>query len=851
MLARMIANRSIQTKLMIFMIPISLLIVGLAAFTFFTGNMVSRKVQGTEASVTELSAFKQAYSEMSDYLNDTTLERRDQLKARLGARSEQISQMRSAYTGTEMDTVLAEIETAIASLLPRVDELWELHQRTAGGHQHVQEQIDKIKLAAGSIREFIAQSNAELSRLNESAKAQLTSAERLTDASKDLRTIFDQIENASDGPSLALVLKSRERRILRTEARLAEAIPPEDAEVSNMVRGRLKALASLAPKGEEVVLDDTMLAQARELARQLAADLERLDAMAARISQSSFQQFSALSAHIQDGMAIALFETKVNDAVNETVLELTTLMGNPTSDQAAKVLESLKNMQSALSGVPGVAASGQLRSLAQAVVEPGVATSETVFDLVKVEGMRAETFQSTAEIIDRAWAKIVAFAETQGEATRQVTERSTVLSVGTAAIAVGFSVFATFALLVSIRGPLRRLTETMKGVASGQLETEIMGSDRGDEIGAMARALGIFRSNAVEKRRFEAEAAENRKLAEAQRQAADRDREAAARDIRHAIDALASGLSSVSRGELNCFVDTPFAGDLDEIRLTFNAAVADMRNTLACVQETAFSVNEKSRILSSGAHDSAKRTEQQASSLEETAATIDEMTQNVTRSSDLALQTDRMATEILADVKTSGEVVAEAVNSMQRISEASRKITQIIDLIDAIAFQTNLLALNAGVEAARAGEAGKGFAVVAQEVRELAQRSATAAKDISQLVSYAEQEVAGGVKSVDQTGNLIHRMNSRILEISRSVSEIAKASRDQATGLQQVNTAVSAMDQLTQRNAANVQETHAASIALERDVNELSAMLARFQLGLEQSAAGGPMHQSSSAFRVA
>ncbi|MCJ8508929.1 methyl-accepting chemotaxis protein [Rhizobium lemnae] len=832
------------------MIPISLLIVGLAAFTFFTGNMVSRKVQGTGASVTELSAFKQAYSEMSDYLNDTTIERRDQLKARLSARSEQISRMRNAYTGTEMDSVLGEIETAINSLLPRVDELWDLHQRTVGGQRHVQEQIDLIKVAAATIHEFIAQSNVELSRLNESAKGQMTSAERLTDASKDLRAIFDQIENAGDGQSLALVLKSRERRILRTEARLADAMPSDEAEFSNMLRERLKKLASFAPKDDQEVVDDTTLTMARQLSQELAVDLDRLDAVAATIAQSSFRQFAALGAHIQDGMAIALFQTRVNVAVNETVLELTTLMGEPTSDQASRVLESLKKMQSALSSVPGVAAAGQLRSLAQAVVEPGVASSETVFDLVKLEGMRAETFLSTAEIIDRAWAKIVAFAETQGEATRQVTERSTVLSLGTAAIAVVFSIFATFALLVSIRRPLRKLTETMKGVASGQLETEIIGTDRGDEIGAMARALGIFRSNAVEKRRFEAEAVENRKLAEAERQAADRDREAAARDIRHAIDALASGLTSVSRGELNCFVETPFAGNLDEIRLTFNAAVADMRNTLARVQETAFSVNEKSRILSSGAHDSAKQTEQQASSLEETAATIDEMTQNVTRSSDLALQTDRMATEILADVRTSGEVVAQAVHSMERISEASKKITQIIDLIDAIAFQTNLLALNAGVEAARAGEAGKGFAVVAQEVRELAQRSATAAKEISQLVGYAEQEVAGGVKSVDQTRNFIHRMNGRIMEISRSVSEIASASRDQATGLQQVNAAVGSMDQLTQRNAANAQEIHSASIALERDVYELSTMLARFQLGVDQSVAEGSAHTSPSYSRL-
>jgi methyl-accepting chemotaxis protein len=831
---------------MIFMVPISILIVGIAALTFLTGNMVGRKVEGTGASIGELSSFKQAYSDISEYLGDTTEERRDRLIARLRLRSDEIRRMMDAYAGTEMEPVLLDIRVAAEDLVPRVDELWQLHQRTVAGSQHVQEQIGRINAAAEAIRLFVAQTRAQLSKLNEDGKTALSGADQLSAASRDLRAILVQIDGATDAKALTEVLRSRQRRILRTEARLEDSIPKTEAAFSKTFRRRLSDLAAFTPASEGSVVDDATTVAAQALAKTIAADVARLDALGEALGQSSVKQFTELSANIKDVTAIAAFEASVNGAVNQTVLELTTLLGDPTADQADKVIASLKHMQSALSNVPGVAAAGTLRSLSQAVVEPGVAASETVFDLVKVEGLRAASFVATAGIIDGAWTKIVTFAETQGGTTKAATARATRLSVGTAIIAVVFSIFATFALVASIRTPLRRLTRTMKVVASGQLETEIAGTERGDEIGAMAQALGIFRSNAAEKLRIEAEAVEVRKRAEAERQAADRHREAASREIRFAIGSLAAGLRSVSQGKLDCAIETTFAGDLDEIRLTFNASVLEMHNTLARVQETASFVHEQSRVLSSGARESATRTEQQAASLEETAAAVDDMTQTVMRSSDLAYKTDKMATQILADVKASGEVVTEAVNAMARISNASRQIRQIIDLIDAIAFQTNLLALNAGVEAARAGEAGRGFAVVAHEVRELAQRSAAAAKDISRLVNTAEHEVAGGVKAVGETGNLIHSMNSRILEVGRNVSDIAKASREQATGLQQVNAAVGSMDQLTQRNAAHVQETHAASMALERNVDELSAMLSRFELADEpMSSKAPPMRKSA------
>jgi methyl-accepting chemotaxis protein len=228
------------------------------------------------------------------------------------------------------------------------------------------------------------------------------------------------------------------------------------------------------------------------------------------------------------------------------------------------------------------------------------------------------------------------------------------------------------------------------------------------------------------------------------------------------------------------------------------------------IKEASHAVEDRSSELANAADQLAKRTEQQAASLEQTAAALDEVTTTVRASSQKAETAGQLVEEAQKGAHSSATVVRNAIGAMDRIQTSSSQIGHIIGVIDEIAFQTNLLALNAGVEAARAGEAGKGFAVVAQEVRELAQRSAQAAKEIKGLVNASNQEVAAGVGLVNDTGDALLKIGDQINRISDSIVSIVHSSREQATGLQEINGAINQMDQTTQQNAAMVEETNAA-----------------------------------------
>jgi methyl-accepting chemotaxis protein len=241
--------------------------------------------------------------------------------------------------------------------------------------------------------------------------------------------------------------------------------------------------------------------------------------------------------------------------------------------------------------------------------------------------------------------------------------------------------------------------------------------------------------------------------------------------------------------------------------------------------------------IAAASDDLSRRTEQQAASLEETAAALDEITATVRRSAEGARSGAAAASTAKIQAAESGEVMREAVGAMGDIEQSSSQITQIIGVIDEIAFQTNLLALNAGVEAARAGDAGKGFAVVASEVRALAQRSAEAAKEIKGLIVASSGQVERGVKLVGETGQALQGIVEKVSEIDGLINEMARSAQEQAEGLSQVNTAINQMDQVTQQNAAMVEESTAAAASLSHEATQLGQLTSRFRIGERPAAA--------------
>ncbi|HEX8902735.1 methyl-accepting chemotaxis protein [Vitreimonas sp.] len=379
--------------------------------------------------------------------------------------------------------------------------------------------------------------------------------------------------------------------------------------------------------------------------------------------------------------------------------------------------------------------------------------------------------------------------------------------------------------------PLQQLSDDMSKIAQGDLAMPPPRAPRADEVGKMQEAVDVFRQNAIDRVRLEGEAAAQRRQAEEERARNDAERQKSEAEQRTVVEALADGLAKLAKGDLRFAVNKPFAGQYEQLRKDFNAAIAQLREAMSVISMNSDGIRSGAGEISQAADDLSRRTEQQAASLEETAAALDEITATVARSATGANKANETVHSAKANAEHGGKVVREAIEAMSEIEESSRQITQIIGVIDEIAFQTNLLALNAGVEAARAGEAGRGFAVVAMEVRALAQRSAEAAKEIKSLIARSSEQVESGVARVGETGQALTGIVSQVAEISALVGEIATSAQEQATALVQINAAINHMDQATQQNAAMVEQSTAASHSLAREADELASLVARFELG--------------------
>lgn len=399
-----------------------------------------------------------------------------------------------------------------------------------------------------------------------------------------------------------------------------------------------------------------------------------------------------------------------------------------------------------------------------------------------------------------------------------------------------------------VQAPLHGLVGSVDRLRDGQYEMAVTGQERDDEVGMVAKALEGFRHRLAEAKSLETEAAVQRKNAEAERSQSESERNAVATLQQRIVSLLGAGLAALSRGQLTYRIEEDFPGKYAQLKEDFNAAVASLEETILAVRAAVDHIGSGTTEISDSALDLSRRTEQQAASLEETAAALNELTEQVNSSADNANAAANTVSTACQDAEKSGDVVRKAVASMEGIAQSSQEISRIIAVIDEIAFQTNLLALNAGVEAARAGEAGKGFAVVAQEVRELAQRSAGAAKEIKTLINASSAQVNDGVELVGRAGGALQKIADQVMQINDLVRQISASASEQATGLKEVNSAVNQMDQVTQQNAAMVEQTTAASRVLSGEAEGLKQLVSRFAVSDNQ--ARNPLHANAAAMRA-
>ncbi|WP_425995897.1 methyl-accepting chemotaxis protein [Caulobacter sp. DWR1-3-2b1] len=444
--------------------------------------------------------------------------------------------------------------------------------------------------------------------------------------------------------------------------------------------------------------------------------------------------------------------------------------------------------------------------------------------------------------IDPVTAQITALVDLQTNVARQETKAAgTVSSIALAAmgvialIAAGLLAFATNTVIRKVSAPLQAMTAAMRRLADGDNDIVIPAMGQSDELGQMADAVAVFKDAAIAKIKADADVIAARTQSERDRLAASV--AAIAEQQGLVVRSFGTGLERLADGDLTYRVNDDLPEQYETLRANFNSAMTKLQDTMKVIVGNADGIRSGSREITNASDDMARRTEQQAAGLEETAAALEEITATVKRTAEGTQEARQVVAAAKVDAETGGEIVGKAITAMGAIEQSSSQISQIIGVIDEIAFQTNLLALNAGVEAARAGEAGRGFAVVAQEVRALAQRSAEAAKEIKTLITASTEQVSAGVDLVGQTGKALHNILEQVSRINGVVSEIAASAREQATGLDEVNVAVTRMDQVTQQNAAMVEESTAASHALSKEADTLAQLMAQFQTGARLSSA--------------
>ena len=374
----------------------------------------------------------------------------------------------------------------------------------------------------------------------------------------------------------------------------------------------------------------------------------------------------------------------------------------------------------------------------------------------------------------------------------------------------------------SVTKPINRICEQMEAVSSGNLDGNIEAAARRDEIGKIGKTLVSMQADLKQAR-----------LAEDRRNELQKQQQ-------FVVESLSAGLVRLSAGDFSQPITEAFPKDHEQLRHDYNLTLETLNETVQQVVEAAASIRNGASEISQASDDLSHRTESQAATLEETAAALDELTASVTEAAEGARSVEATMEEARAGAEASGEVVRNAVAAMTEIEQSSNHISQILGVIDDIAFQTNLLALNAGVEAARAGEAGKGFAVVASEVRALAQRSSDAAMEIKTLISDSSKQVERGVDLVGKTGHALQSIVEQVTHISQLVSGIAEGAGAQSTGLNEINSGVTQLDQVTQQNAAMVEQATAAGHMLNTDAGKLSELVSHFRIRNSLPAAEAP-----------
>ncbi|MCD2180226.1 methyl-accepting chemotaxis protein [Rhizobium sp. C1] len=814
----------IQTKIFLMVTPFVLSILLVGFVSLYSNEILRGRIEISNVVLQSMNGYKQVFASISGFLREPVRAKFDKAAEDVAQQKARLAEVVATLQGQTDVSLLDQALTQTDKIAENNNGLWKLEQQRTGVLADIAQNFKSMDDVQNAASKTVFKLVADATRIQNAQKAELKASVDIDSQGRKLSDLLSKLNNSADANErLAAIDAVRADPDLN---RLAGSLPADKKELAVTLNATLKKLKEDNQAGEGA-------------ASTAGADLLFLSAQMNKMASDMMHKAVIELTNADKGITLA-------NSMNRKIAALMTARSNieigiakltaaPTKEQLATTQSDIYLFGKTLDDIGATAPDdASFKAMADGIKPVLDKFSDSAAALLDIFNRKNTEFSAAATQIDQTWSLLSQFADQQKDQAKAESMSANSISISVVVAGIIIAILAGIGLILIFRRPIGQITSAMRRLAEGVLDTSIQGDNRRDEIGDMARALGIFKANALEKLRVENVSEEQRLAAEAERRRNDAEKQASQEQIDFAVRQLAQSLRQLSDGDLTCAISTPFSGGLDQLRQDFNGSLERLNETLAQIRQDARNIQANGNAMRASADELSRRTETQAASLEQTAAAVDEITVTVRQTASRAGEANTIVRDTRKNAEASSEIVADAVDAMTRIEEASRKIEQIIDVIEDIAFQTNLLALNAGIEAARAGEAGKGFAVVAQEVRELAQRSAGAANEIKSLIDTATHEVTTGVRHVQRTGEALSDISTRIAQLYEHVQMIAQAAHDQSAGLQEVNTAVNQMDQMTQANAAMVEEANAVSQQLAHEGDHLMQLISQFRLKQEQ-----------------